>query len=996
MGDRLKRITTAAILLSVLVFFQPAVAAFTFIDDDRDDFDSGSYENTIFDETVGAVRLASGTTQGHYTSSVKDAGGLAAWDNLSWIEALPYGEELPDGGGSDAGADMSGNLLLLHLNENDAVIADSSGLGNHGTNSGGALVEGRFLRALYFEGDAYVEIPNVLPEEGTIEFWFMPDWNGGDGAGYTLFDASHKGKYFFIDKDSNNRLRWWIEDESDRDMQLSVDGSFLEAGRWYHIAVTWRYNSSGPHEIFVNGTKLGSMTYALAGKPELRPHPRIGNYTYSYIASKSAASARIDEFAIYDRVLSDQEIRDHYLRGALSLNFQVRTSSDNASWGEFVGPDGTPNTFFENADASVLENVGENRYFQYRAYFRTEDPDFSPELKGVQVSGATLTDFAVEVSPAELVLIRTETAAATISVSLVAGDIDEVRLTTEWVGTPPSDVAVELDAENGAPPFESSLTLVAGKNATLGDFTLRVIGEGENLTRTFDVNVRILTFEFSLAVDNEEMLLTRSDSKNTTLSIELLSGTAGKVVLRGSWVGPAPEGLSATLSPASGTPPFNSTLYFQTTSTAVEGVFTFRVVAEGGGEQKAVEITVEVRTRLEISLTTDNAVYEKGQTITVSGSVRDPLGRPVDGTAKLQYLYLHEDEEENWTVTRNIEVTNGEFRDNYRVSHGDPEGVWSVSVLVVDRAGNTGSAAASFEVLTPAATAYYTVKFTSPLAGDHIRRGESVLVAVEVTEGGDPVEGADVYLVAPSGARVKLAEVGGGLYSVEFVPSWDEPIGQWSVSVESVKENKTGGAWLNVWLEPAKLSVELESPKERRLEVGEEVTFEVRVVYPDGTPVEDAFVTVRTPTENLTLTLQGAGLYSGKYIVREEDTGSWTLSVSASDLYGNSGTVQRVFSVEAPAVPSMLARYWWAILASLVGVGGGIAVAWHKTGTARKLARLRRERREILRLMREAERRYYRDGSITRDTFDELMKGYEIRLAELEKEESTLKRGKRG
>jgi len=163
--------------------------------------------------------------------------------------------------------------------------------------------------ALIFDGvDDYVQVPEVIPNEGTIDFWFKPSWNGDDGVGHTLFDASLGNKYFFIDKNSNNQLRWWIEDVDDRDMQLSVDGTFFQAGQWYHIAVTWKYSSNGPHEIFVNGGKIASRTYSLAIKPLLHPNPQIGYRTVSYLASANGANGVIDEFKIYSKVLSQEEI----------------------------------------------------------------------------------------------------------------------------------------------------------------------------------------------------------------------------------------------------------------------------------------------------------------------------------------------------------------------------------------------------------------------------------------------------------------------------------------------------------------------------------------------------------------------------------------------------------------------------------------------------------------------------------------------------------------
>lgn len=75
--------------------------------------------------------------------------------------------------------------------------------------------------------------------------------------------------------------------------------------------VTWKYSSSGPHEIFVNGGKLGSKTYSLVGKPILHSDPQIGYRTVSYLASVNGANGVIDEFKIYSKVLSQNEIENN-------------------------------------------------------------------------------------------------------------------------------------------------------------------------------------------------------------------------------------------------------------------------------------------------------------------------------------------------------------------------------------------------------------------------------------------------------------------------------------------------------------------------------------------------------------------------------------------------------------------------------------------------------------------------------------------------------------
>jgi hypothetical protein len=56
----------------------------------------------------------------------------------------------------------------------------------------------------------------------------------------------------------------------------------------------------------------------------------------------------------------------------------------------------------------------------------------------------------------------------------------------------------------------------------------------------------------------------------------------------------------------------------------------------------------------------------------------------------------------------------------------------------------------------------------------------------------------------------------------------------------------------------------------------------------------------------------------------------------------------------------------------------------------RKLKGVRREIREIPKLKKEAMIKYFKEGSIERDTYDEMMDKYDIRLGELRKQEELL------
>jgi hypothetical protein len=60
-----------------------------------------------------------------------------------------------------------------------------------------------------------------------------------------------------------------------------------------------------------------------------------------------------------------------------SVKFRVQVSTDNQNWSE-IGPDGSPNTYFEKSPAS-LENIRENYYLRYVVYLFSEHSELTGE-----------------------------------------------------------------------------------------------------------------------------------------------------------------------------------------------------------------------------------------------------------------------------------------------------------------------------------------------------------------------------------------------------------------------------------------------------------------------------------------------------------------------------------------------------------------------------------------------------------------------------------------
>jgi hypothetical protein len=76
--------------------------------------------------------------------------------------------------------------------------------------------------------------------------------------------------------------------------------------------------------------------------------------------------------------------------GAASIRLQLATATttEPLEW-TFVGPDGTPGTYFtaSNENVSVVHNS--DRYFRYRAYLSTASTTFTPNLADVQLTYAS-------------------------------------------------------------------------------------------------------------------------------------------------------------------------------------------------------------------------------------------------------------------------------------------------------------------------------------------------------------------------------------------------------------------------------------------------------------------------------------------------------------------------------------------------------------------------------------------------------------------------------
>lgn len=365
----------------------------TTVDDSGAAFDAGTHADTgwVTDRLQIVPDGGPYPTSGEYESEIIDAGGTSSWNTIAWGgEEVNYGDPLPNDQGSDASADMSNDALLYHFEELGGDVADSSGNGNTGTVTNATYgADGRFGKALSFDGSGdYVNAPDSasLSITGTalsLEVWAYPE--GSSNAALI-----HKDHHYTLYRRSDGTITY----ADSITWSYATIGSYgnAPADQWNHIVVTF---DGADIRFYINGALVHTRPRAGSLADNAQPLC-IGSYS----CSGGYFRGRLDEVAVYDRVLSGPEIEAHYKRGVLRLRAQVRSDDDDAAWGDFVGPDGTIATFFTDPAATAL-SVADNRYFQYKLFLDTEDDTMTPILDSVSVDRSGYSADRPAIMPAE-------------------------------------------------------------------------------------------------------------------------------------------------------------------------------------------------------------------------------------------------------------------------------------------------------------------------------------------------------------------------------------------------------------------------------------------------------------------------------------------------------------------------------------------------------------------------------------------------------------------
>ena len=371
----------------------------SFSDQSQGDFAAGTFGDVRWNAASDWLEL-SDATSGTFTSRCFDAGENVCWSNLGWLPTFPNYKELPANAREETGypgewADMTGCVLLLHFNEQTGTLADASGEGNDGIAQGSPEygANGFFNTALGFGGNEdYVDCGDGsslnLTDDLTITAWLK--WEGEPSQGWPAY----------LSKGSGPTVQYWAGTfDKTREIYFTHyhpdliyapywgwdnvrSGLYIKENEWSFVAVSLEGDSV---YFFIDGqTAEGTKLKPLLSNDESL------KIAWSGHGVGQNFNGMIDETAVFDRRLSDEEILHLYKRGACRLKFQYRAGGSCPPGGDFVGWDGATDTYWSELTNSTLNppsfplispNTG--RYFQYKVHFESDAAPYSPQLIGV-------------------------------------------------------------------------------------------------------------------------------------------------------------------------------------------------------------------------------------------------------------------------------------------------------------------------------------------------------------------------------------------------------------------------------------------------------------------------------------------------------------------------------------------------------------------------------------------------------------------------------------
>lgn len=195
-----------------------------------------------------------------------------------------------------------------------------------------------------------------------------------------------------VDPNGNYNLSWLMEQKNPSALVVTVEDQNDQTINDAKVTLS----RTGFSEEIYSGRKFELQTDWSSGQYDsktvnLANNSPAGDLTIAQINGKYATMS--DEFLISQTIDLGTGDTDFYgldfnptgQPAQTSLKIQLASNNDNSTW-NFIGPDGTGNSFYVTSGAQINSSHNDDRYIRYKIILRTDDESMTPSFQDVRVN----------------------------------------------------------------------------------------------------------------------------------------------------------------------------------------------------------------------------------------------------------------------------------------------------------------------------------------------------------------------------------------------------------------------------------------------------------------------------------------------------------------------------------------------------------------------------------------------------------------------------------
>lgn len=312
----------------------------------------------------------------------------------------------------------------------------------------------------------------------------------------------------------------------------------------------------------------------------------------------------------------------------------------------------------------------------------------------------------------------------------------------------------------------------------------------------------------------------------------------------------------------------------------------------------------------------------------------------------------------NLVFSKDFIAVNENFNYTYPISFLDPSGDWQIFL---------GDDYKNITVSSSRDSSAYLVSFISPASRDYMRT-DFFNLTINLTQAGDSISGASVQSFDDNGRRILLNEISSGVYSAPYSFGVNSIVGVKSLVVLAFKEGLGGQGVVNVTVNKARINLLIVQPELSEYSIGSLLNVKVSASYPNGS-VTGFNVNAMYGDSIIPLSFVD-GFYVGEYKLSPADDGLRTLSVSASDIFGNEGFISKKISGSSLIVYYLISN----LLYILIGLAGVIVIVFFtkkKVSSSINVKKLGEKKKELMSKKKRLQEDYFVNNSISKSIYDD-------------------------